>query len=307
MKLIFFGTSEFAIPALKLLLDSQHQVLAVVTKCDQPSGRGLREKPTPVKTFVLNHAPSTVLIQPAKLRNREFLDDVARLGAEIFVVASFPIMPMSLVEIPPMGCLNIHPSLLPEYRGAAPIRWTLINGETRTGVTTFFIGGKVDAGNILLQRETEIAPDENYGRLHDRLSEMGAELAIESLKAIAKGEIHTRQQDNSLATPAPKITPEQLRIDWTRDAASIHNQVRAFSPGPGAYTILNGKLLKVLTSEPDYSRRIPPGSGICERNGLFAGCGDGALELLEVQMEGRKCLPAKAFICGFRDKEFSFG
>jgi methionyl-tRNA formyltransferase len=306
VKLVFFGSSDFSIPILERVLKSEHQVLAVVTKSDKPAGRGLKESPTSVKIFVQKFFPSYKLIQPAGLREQNFLSEIAELKAELFLVASFPIMPKELVDLPLRGCLNVHPSLLPKYRGAAPIRWTLLNGEKKTGVSTFFIGGKIDSGNILLQREIEIYPDEDYASLHQRLSQLGAELAVSSLRQIAEGEFATFPQDESSATPAPKIKSEHLKIDWSRSAEAIYNQIRAFSPEPGAYTHLEGKRLKILKAQLDFSRTLPPGQAICDKNELFVGCGQGALILCQLQMEGKKCLPAETFICGWRKKSMIF-
>lgn len=306
LKIIFLGTAEFAIPSLRSVLDSRHETAAVVTKSDRPSGRGRREKPTPVKLFLREYSPQTPLIQPDKLKDPEFHRQLAEYDAELFVVACFPILPMKVVRLPKTGCLNIHPSLLPRYRGAAPIRWTLMNGDETTGVTTFFIGERVDGGSVLLQRETPIAQGENYGSLEHRLAEMGADLALESLDIIAAGEIHTKIQDESTATPAPKIRPEHKRVDWNRSALKIHNHIRAFAPKPGVFTFLNGRRLKIFASEPYSEMDIPLQIGKIDGEKLFAGCGEGALELLELQIEGRKRLPVKNFLRGFRNKEFRF-
>jgi methionyl-tRNA formyltransferase len=306
MKIIFCGTSEFAVPVLRAVLESRHEVLAVVTKSEKPSGRGLKERPTAVKSFVQQYSPDMTIIQPPKLKDRDFQNKLHSLKVDAFVVASFPIMPMSMVEIPARGCINIHPSMLPLYRGAAPIQWALIDGAEKTGVSTFIIGKVVDAGKILLQGEMDIYPDEYFGSLHDRLSMLAAELAVESIDLVEKGNFKALPQDESKATAAPKIKKEDLLINWNNSAVAVYNRVRAFSPSPGAYTILNGKRLKILKAKPDYSHDLSPGAGLCHKTGLFAGCSDGALELLEVQMEGKKCLSEEAFICGFKEKELVF-
>lgn len=306
MRLIFFGSSGFAVPVLKSLLESGHEVLAIVTKSEKPAGRGLKEKPTDIRIFADSNAPGVKLIQPKKLRDTGFHDELRALGADIFVVASFPIMPMEVVNIPAKGCLNVHPSLLPKYRGAAPIRWTLLNGESRTGVSAFFIGGKVDTGSILLQRETGIDPNENHDTLHDRLSFIGAEIALESLTLIESGSFKTILQDESLATPAPKITKEQLLIDWNRPAVEIHNQIRAFSVNPGAYTVLDGKRLKILKGKIDLELKLSPFTGICEKKTMYAGCADDSLEILELQMEGKKRMTAEAFLIGYKKDRMQF-
>lgn len=306
MKLVFLGTAEYAIPPLRAVLDSLHETVAVVTKSDRPSGRGLREKPTPVKIFLREYSPQTPLIQPDKLKDPEFQRQLAEYNAELFVVACFPILPMKVVRLPKVGCLNIHPSLLPRYRGAAPIRWTLMSGDEVTGVTTFFIGEKVDGGSILLQRETPIAEGENHGALEHRLAEMGADLALESLDIIAGGEIRTRIQDESKATPAPKIQLEDMRVDWNRSAGEIHNHIRAFAPKPGVFTFMNSRRLKIYASRPHPEIKAPIRQGRIDGESLFAGCGEGVLEILELQIEGKKRLLIKDFLRGFRDKEILF-
>ncbi len=304
LKLIFCGTSAFAIPALKAVVDSRHQLLAVVTKSDRIAGRGLKESPTAVKLFMDSYAPQIPVLLPSKLRDLTFQREVERLGSELFVVASFPIMPMALVKIPPLGCLNLHPSMLPKYRGAAPIHWTLLNGETITGVTTFFIGGKIDAGNILRQREVTVNPDDSYQTLHNHLAEKGAELLLESLDLVSKGDLKTVPQDESKATPAPKVSPEDMRIDWTEPAEKIRNRVRAFSPYPGAFTFIEGKRLKIVSCEIAGGQSLPPGKGVCGKKSMLVGTGSEAnLRLLELQLEGKKCLPCEAFICGLRKNE----
>ena len=288
------------------LLESEHEVLAIVTKNEKRAGRGLKEKPTDVKIFANKHARFVRLIQPKKLRDKGFHDELGSLGADIFVVASFPIMPMEVVNIPPKGCLNVHPSLLPKYRGAAPIRWTLLNGETRTGVSTFFIGGKIDAGSILLQRETDIGQDENHDDLHDRLSHIGAKIALESLALIESGGYKTVRQDESLTTPAPKIIKEQLLIDWNRPAVGIFNQIRAFAVNPGAYTFLDGKRLKIMKGKINPEMKLPPFMGICGKKTMYAGCADGSIEILELQMEGRKKMSQEAFLIGYKKDKLEF-
>ena len=306
LRIVFLGTGEFAIPTLKMLLNSHYQLLAVVTKCDMPAGRGLKEIPTPVKIFLQEYSPRTTVLQPASLRDEGFLDEAASFQADLFVVACFPIMPKKLVNLPRIGCLNLHPSLLPRYRGAAPIRWALINGETETGVSVFFIGDKVDAGSILLQRPMEIAPDENYGSLHDRLAEMGAQLAAECLDLIAGGDFPAQPQNESLASPAPKITLEHMRIDWKRSANDINNQIRAFFPAPGAFTSISGKRFKIFQAKPLDLMQLAPGKGIIEKDRMLVGCGIGTLELLEVQIEGKKRRAISQFLCGFRQQECEF-
>jgi len=298
LKVIFLGTSEFAVLPLQSLLNSPHTVAAVVTKSDRISGRGRKQQPTPVKQCIEKLYPQIPLFQPESLKDSSFHQTLASLQPDIFVVASFPIMPQTLVELPPLGCLNIHPSLLPKYRGAAPIRWTLMNGDTVTGVTTFFIGGKIDAGNLFLQLSTEIYPLEDYGSLHNRLSQLGAELAVKSLDLISQGKVFTSLQDESQAIPAPKIRKEHCLIDWNKSAQSICNQIRALSPEPGAYTIVEGKRLKLYASQIHPKKPIETGKTFVYQDKLFIGCQDLCLELIEVQLEGKRRLKAADFLRG---------
>ena len=287
MRVIFFGTSEFAIPAVEKVWQSNHHLLAVVSKSDRKAGRGRKEQPTPVSEFVRSRTSGIELIQPPRLKDPDLWERLQKLKADIFLVASFPILPMEIVSIPELGCLNLHPSLLPQYRGAAPIQRTLLAGEKETGISTFFIGGKIDAGGILLQKRMEIYPDDNFGSLHDRLAEAGADLMLESLDIIAQGGYTTIHQDDSFATPAPKIKSSELRIDWNDSAHNIHNKVRAFSPSPGAYTELNGRRLKIFTSQPSTDCQDAAGAGRVIDNELIVSCGEGSLKLLEIQIEGK--------------------
>ena len=298
LRIVLLGTSEFAIKPFRRIIESAHEIVAVVTKTDRHSGRGRKKVRTPVMDFITGDFPDIDVIQPDSLKDQDFQNKLSALQADLFVVASFPIMPMTVVNIPPFGCLNIHPSLLPKYRGAAPIRWTLMKGDAVTGVTTFFIGGKVDAGSIFLQRELQVLPMEDYQSLHDRLSEFGADLVLESLKKIIMGDISTIPQDESLATPAPKIQKSHCAIDWSKPAQDICNQIRALSPEPGAYTIFRGKRLKLYSSQIADTARLNSGEGHINQQKLFIGCKDLCLELLEVQLEGRKRMKAQDFIRG---------
>lgn len=299
MKIIFLGSSAFAVPILKRVLESQFEVTAVVTKADAIAGRGLTEKGTAVKEFTTANFPQIPLLQPESLKDEAFLESLQGFGADIFLVASFPIMPKKMLAIPPLGAMNVHPSLLPKYRGAAPIRWTLFKGEIETGVTTFFIGGKVDAGNIFLQRRIHIHPYEDYGALHDRLAALGAEMAVESLEKIAQGDISTTIQDESLACPAPKISKEDCLVDWSKSSLDICNQIRALSPEPGAYTVINGKRLKLFAANPT-DKISARGDVLIDKDKVFIGCGGGCLELVEVQIEGKKRMKIGDFLRGVK-------
>ena len=304
LKVVFLGTSDFALEPLQAILKSRHILAAVVTKSDRSAGRGQKQLPTPVKKFMEDSCPALPLLQPDSLKDPAFLDMLRRFQPDIFVVASFPIMPKILLQIPPLGCLNIHPSLLPKYRGAAPIHWTLMNGDSVTGVTTFFIGGQIDAGNIFLQQSLEILPWEDYGSLHHRLSVLGAVLALKSLDLIAQSKVTTYPQDESQATPAPKIRNEHCRIDWNRPAHTICNQIHALSPQPGAYTYFQGKRLKLFAARICPEKLTDSGTAKIQQDRIFIACQDQSLELLEVQLEGKKRMKTADFIHGLKSNYF---
>lgn len=303
LRVVFFGTSEFAVPPFRSLIENDLGIVAAVTKPDRPVGRKKLLKPTPVKEYALSIAPSIPIFQPEKRKDEDFLTVLRALNPDLFVVASFPILPKVVLDIPRLGCLNIHPSLLPRYRGAAPIRWTLMNNDQITGVTTFFIGGKVDAGNIFLQRRLDIREDENYTSLHDRLAVLGADLAVESVVRIISGKIETLAQNEAEATPAPKTKPEDSIIDWSKTAKEVLSQIRAFSYDPGASTIFRGKRLKVFSAESVDGGELELGYAKIEKDRILAGCADGCLNLLEVQVEGKKMMDVKTYLRGARLEE----
>ena len=249
LKVVFFGTPDFARASLEAIHTSVHEVVGVVTVADKASGRGQKVHQSPVKTYAVEH--DLPLFQPEKLRNEEFLSQIQSLNADIFVVVAFRMMPKVLFSMPRLGTFNLHASLLPDYRGAAPINYAVINGETKSGVTTFFINEKIDEGNILLQAETEISPEDNAGTLHDRLMEIGAKLVVETLDGLAEGkltEIPQNQKENPKT--AYKIFKEDTKIDWEKEVEVIHNFIRGMSPYPAAFTVLEvggeQKILKIF-------------------------------------------------------------
>ena len=238
MNIIFMGTPDFAIHSLQKLVESKHKITAVVTSPDKERGRGQKVSFTPVKEFALqNHIP---VLQPEKLKqNPQLVSELKKYNADLFVVVAFKILPKEVFNIPSKGSFNLHASLLPKYRGAAPIQWALINGETETGLTTFKLAEKVDTGNIYLQHKLEIFPEDNFDSLHDRMSELGAKLVLETVNLIESGNFELKQQNDSLASPAQKITKEICLIDWKKSAIEIHNLVRGLSPNPAAFFILS--------------------------------------------------------------------
>jgi len=298
MKIVFMGTPDFSIPSLKILLESNHKALAVVTQPDKERGRGKKISFTAIKQFAIdNNVP---VFQPEKLKgNEEFINQMKSLQPDLFVVVAFRILPKEIFEIPKYGSFNLHGSFLPKYRGAAPIQWTLINGETETGLTTFKLAEKVDTGNIYLQQKLEILPEDNFGTLHDRMSELGAKLVLETVNLIEKGNYELKTQDDSLASPAPKITKEICDIDWNKSATEIHNLVRGLSPHPSAFFKYNEKVIKVYKTEIAERKNIKPFQIEQTKTELIIGCGKNALKILELQQEGKKRLSAEEFLRGF--------
>ncbi|UCH64473.1 MAG: methionyl-tRNA formyltransferase [Ignavibacterium sp.] len=298
MNIIFMGTPDFSIPTLKKLNKSKHNILAVVTSPDKERGRGQKVSYTPVKKFALqNNLP---LLQPEKLKNNvEFIDELKKYDADLYVVVAFKILPEAVFSIPTNGSFNLHASYLPNYRGAAPIQWALINGETETGLTTFKLAEKVDTGNIYLQQKVEIKPEDNLETLHDKLSELGAELVLETVDLIESGNYDLIQQDDSIATPAPKITKEMVEIDWNKSAIDIHNFIRGLSPIPGAFFLFNDKIIKIFKSEVVGRTDLKPFEIDQSRNELIIGCGKNAIKVLELMQEGKKRMRTEEFLRGF--------
>ena len=303
MRLVYMGTPDFAVPSLEALIGRPGlEVVGVVTGPDRPKGRGLKTVPSPVKEAALRH--DIALWQPDRLRDRGFLSALHALQADLFVVVAFRILPDELLQIPPRGTVNIHPSLLPRYRGAAPIQWAVMNGDRETGVTTFLVESKVDSGDILCQETVAIGADETAGELHDRLSLKGAELLLRTVNQMASGSIRPRPQTGD-ATPAPKITREDGRIDWTLPVRAIHNRVRGLNPVPMAFTSWRSKSLRIIASRPvslEADGRLEPGTIATadENRGITVQTGDGGLKLVMVQPEGRSRMEGAAFLRGYR-------
>ena len=303
LKVVFFGTPDFARASLEAIHTSAHEVVGVVTVADKASGRGQKVHQSPVKTYAVEH--DLPLFQPEKLRNEEFLSQIQSLNADIFVVVAFRMMPKVLFSMPRLGTFNLHASLLPDYRGAAPINYAVINGETKSGVTTFFINEKIDEGNILLQAETKISPEDNAGTLHDRLMEIGAKLVVETLDGLAEGkltEIPQNQKEN-LKT-AYKIFKEDTKIDWEKEVEVIHNFIRGMSPYPAAFTILEvggeQKILKIFKGKFQKIEHSKENSEIeISKNEFKIYAKNGVYFPEELQLEGKKRMNLKDFLNGF--------
>lgn len=305
LKVVFLGTPEFAKTALEAIHQSYHQVVGVVTVADKASGRGQKINQSPVKVFATeNNLP---VFQPEKLRNPEFLEDLRKLDADVFVVVAFRMMPKVLFEMPKMGTFNLHASLLPDYRGAAPINYAVINGEEKTGATTFFINEKIDEGNILLQEELTILPDENAGSLHDRLMEMGAKLVVKTLNGLAENSITEKPQpDVEHPKNAFKIFKENTRIDWAKTSKEVHQFILGMSPYPAAFTTLKigeeEKGLKIFGGKFEIAHHGKPvGSLEISKNEFKIFTKDGIYFPLELQLEGKKRMNIKNFLNGFRN------
>ena len=299
MNIIFMGTPDFAIPSLKILLDNRHQILAVVTTPDKERGRGQKVTFTAVKQFAVQN--SIPVYQPEKLKgNIEFVEQMKSLKPDLFVVVAFRILPKEVFEIPKFGSFNLHGSYLPQYRGAAPIQWALINGDRETGLTTFKLAEKVDTGNIYLQEKVNINLDDNFESLHDRMSLIGADLVLKTVRMIQNGNVELKAQDDLLASPAPKILKETCLINWNKPALEIHNLVRGLSPHPVAYFVHNNKVIKIYKSEVVNNLQLKPAEIYQSKSELFIGCGKDALKILEIQQEGKKRMKTEEFLRGFR-------
>lgn len=294
------GTPAFAVPALEMLAENGYRPVAVVTGPDRPRGRGQQVTPTPVKEAALRLGIETIL-QPESVKDPAFVRALAALEPDLFVVVAFRILPPEVFKLPRLGAFNLHGSLLPRYRGAAPINRAIMAGETETGVTTFFLKEQVDTGDMILQRRMSIGPDETAGEVHDRMMMLGAEAVLETVRRIDAGTVETQPQEDTLATPAPKIFREDCRIPWDRSAAEVHNHVRGLSPYPGAWTMHGDVLLKVYRTRPadDMEHGAAPGTVLEADERLVVACGEGAVELLEIQQEGRRQLPADVFMRGY--------
>jgi len=303
LKVVFFGTPDFARASLEAIHTSAHEVVGVVTIADKASGRGQKVHQSPVKTYAVEHG--LPLFQPEKLRNEEFLSQIQSLNADIFVVVAFRMMPKVLFSMPRLGTFNLHASLLPDYRGAAPINYAVINGETKSGVTTFFINEKIDEGNILLQAETEISPEDNAGTLHDRLMEIGAKLVVETLDGLAEGkltEIPQNQKENPKT--AYKIFKEDTKIDWEKEVEVIHNFIRGMSPYPAAFTVLEvggeQKILKIFKGKFQKIEHSKENGAIeISKNEFKIYTKNGVYFPEELQLEGKKRMNLKDFLNGF--------
>ena len=298
--LVFCGTPQFAVPTLEKLIAAGFRISLVVTQPDRPKGRGLESAASPVKQAAQKlNLPVT---QPDKIKNNEvFRTQLTSLKPDAIIVVGYGrLIPQWMLDLPPLGNINLHASLLPKYRGAAPIQWAIANGETITGVTTMRLDAGLDTGDILLQRESLIVPGDTAETLSPRLAALGADLVVETLHGLQQGSIHPRPQDSTRATLAPILKKEDGRIDFSRPATEILNRIRGFQPWPGAYTSIRGRNLQVRQARPG-NQSLPPAELLVEGDRLYAGCGrNTAIELVELQVEGKKQMSAHDFVNGYR-------
>ena len=298
MKIIFFGTPDFAIPSLTLLNESNHEIVAVVTTPDKKSGRGLKIKKPPVK-IVAESIPCDI-IQPNDFKDDNFLLELKKHAPDLFIVVAFKKLPNKVLSIPIHGSINLHASLLPKYRGAAPIYHAILNGETQSGITTFMIESKIDTGMILLQEKCTISASMNAGELHDKLSQKGASLLLKTIDKIKAKTISPQIQNHLLSTKAPKIKKNDQIINWNTNSSDIHNQIRALSPYPGAITMLNDKKIKIYSSKVINDSSIIMAPGLIKINSqkLYVGTKNGSIQINEIQFEGKNKMTVDKFING---------
>jgi methionyl-tRNA formyltransferase len=306
LRIIFMGTPEFAVASLDALMKAGCNIVGVVTAPDKPAGRGMKLNESAVKKYAVEHGLN--VLQPEKLKSPAFLEELENLKADLQVVVAFRMLPEVVWNMPPMGTINLHGSLLPQYRGAAPINWAVINGEKETGVTTFKLKHEIDTGDILLQERFSIGEDETAGELHDRMKEIGAALLVETVKDLAEGKLEEVPQSSIIHRPssivkhAPKIFTETCKIIWTKTAAEIHNLIRGLSPFPGAFTFLDGKTLKVYKSRKEIAaHNETPGNFTTDGKAYMKyACMDGYIYILDLQLEGKKRMGVEDFLRGYR-------
>ncbi|NQV30534.1 MAG: methionyl-tRNA formyltransferase [Candidatus Marinimicrobia bacterium] len=296
LNIVFMGTPDFAVPALEILNNSKHQIQLVVTVPDKQQGRGRKQQPSAIKLAADSMGLPTS--QPESLKSIEFIKTLAALSPDLIVVVAFQILPEEIFSLPRFGSFNLHASLLPKYRGAAPIHWALLNGDKESGVTTFFLKRTVDTGNIILQSKVQIDPVDNLHSLYEKLCRLGADVVLESVNMIASGSVVEGQQDNSNATPAPKVVKETRMLNFLESAERCHNRVRAFGPSPGAFSYRSGILLKIITSSIG-SDQGDPGSVIgMSKDSFTIACDKGSLIVSSVQPESKKEMDVASYLRG---------
>lgn len=308
LKIVFLGTPDFAVESLRRIHEGGYNIVGVVTMPDKPAGRGHKLLQSPVKQYAVEQGLR--LMQPPNLKAEDFVEELRSLKADLFIVIAFRMLPEVVWSMPRLGTFNLHASLLPKYRGAAPINWAVINGDTETGVTTFFLKHEIDTGDIIRQERVEIRPEDNVGDVHDRLMMLGADLTLDTIQHILNGDLKTISQDDLLKgaepTPAPKIFKDTCHIDWTSKAVSVHNLVRGLSPYPAAWTEffdgdsepLTAKIFETAVIE--YSGCLTSGKVTIESGRMYVDCADARIEILSLQVAGKKRMPVADFLRGSR-------
>ena len=305
------GTPDFAVASLDALVKAGCHIIGVITAPDKPAGRGMKLTESAVKKYAVEN--SLPVLQPEKLKNPLFIEELRSLQADLQIVVAFRMLPEIVWNMPPLGTVNLHGSLLPQYRGAAPIHWAVINGEKETGVTTFTLKHEIDTGDILLQKNFPISENETTGEVHDRMKEIGAALLVETVKGLAAGNLHKLDQSSVISSQspvlhhAPKIFTETCQIHWTESVDRIHNLIRGLSPFPGALTVLDEKILKVYRSKKEMaSYDYPPGKVLSDgKTFLKFSCADGFIHILDLQLEGKKRMLTEDFLRGYHIKNLS--
>ncbi len=298
MDVVFLGTPDFAVPTLKALIQ-KHNVMAVISQPDRPKGRGKRLQPTPVK--IAAEESGIPVYQPERIKDEEFTAFLETIKADVFVAVAYgQILSERILNIPKHGCINVHGSLLPEYRGAAPIQQSILDGRTKTGVTIMYMEKGLDTGDMILKKEVEITPDDTYGTLHDKMAPIGAAALTEALDLIEKGTVKAEKQDDSLSTYAHIIKKEMGKIDWSRPAEEIRNKIRGFNPVPGAYTTLNDEVLKIYAADVTKGDKGSFGEiiDVDSKKGFTVKTGDGALIIREIQAKGGKKMNTADYMRG---------
>ncbi len=306
MKIVFMGTPDFAVNTLEALIKAGHEIALVVTQPDKAKGRGKKLVYSAVKESALGHG--LLVAQPEKVRDEEFVEKLRKIAPEVIVVVAFgQILPESILSMPKFGCVNVHASLLPEYRGAAPIQWAVIDGLEKTGVTTMYMDKGLDTGDIIEQRTIDIAPDETGGSLFDKLAVLGGEIIVDTLDSLEKGTASRTPQDNNKSSYAKMLNKDMGHIDFNEDAAKIERLIRGLNPWPSAYTSIDGKMLKIYraTVEDDENLTVvKPGTVIAvDKKSFTVCCGKGTLKILNLQLEGKKRMDTDAFLRGYEVKE----
>lgn len=301
MRIIFFGTPDFAVASLDALVQSKFDVVAVVTAPDKPAGRGQQIQASPVKVYA--EKMGLHILQPLKLKDPEFINTLKSLRADLQIIVAFRMLPEQVWAMPPLGTFNLHASLLPQYRGAAPIHWAIINGEKETGVTTFFLQHEIDTGDLLFQETEAIQPEDTTGDLYERLMKKGAILVVKTTQAIVDQQIKPQAQKESKDLRiAPKLTRETGLVHWSKNTEEIHNLIRGMNPFPGAHTLFQGKNCKISAISPHVETIPSLGIGVWDtdqKTYLRVGCADGYIEILEWQMEGKKKMKIEDFLRGY--------